>query len=84
MQSRFPSLPHSQIEFVKNSDIFCCRAALWPACRKPPIDGVLAPVECSGVPIEPDRQEGFEKLAENDWFAVLKVVDEYCSQERRK
>lgn len=79
MQSGFPSLPLFKLEFDKNSNSFCCRVALWPSCRKPLVNSVPAPVECNSSPVEPDRQEGFEKLVENNWFAVLKVVGEYCS-----
>lgn len=70
-------------------------ATLGSSYRKPPIDGVptpvgcnsapigcnSAPVGCNSAPVEPDRREGFKKLVENDWFIVLKVVYEYCSQE---
>lgn len=79
MPNRFLSLPHSQLEFDKIFNFFCYKAALYPSCRNPPIDSVPNPVECSSPPVEPDRWEGFEKLVENAWFTVLKVVDEYCS-----
>ncbi len=60
MQSGFLSLPLFELEFGKNSEFFLYRAALWPSCRKPPIDGVLSLVECNNAPIDPDKQEGFE------------------------
>lgn len=81
MQSGFSSLLFFKLEFGKKSKFFCCRATIWPSSRKPPIDGVHAPVEFNSAPVELDRREGFEKLAENDWFTVLKVIGEYCSRE---
>lgn len=81
MQRGFLSLPHFKLKFWQKFQVFCYRFTLWHSCRKPPVDGVPTLVECSSAPIEPDRLDGFEKLVENKWFSILKVVDEYCSRE---
>ena len=81
IQSGFSKPTFFKLKFEKKIEFSLYRDALWPSCRKAPVDCVFTLIECDNAPLELDKWKGFGNWWRAKFSRFCRWQVSCCNQE---